>query len=142
MSDFDDPLNEVMDIFSDFLSGLRPGSKVSAAGLLRYRAGSDARDWAAPGETKRLPAEWQMLAGSIQWSGTAQTSGTLEVTFPAIFSGLPLVFVTPIGTTPLFRDIRCQAPLAGAGSMEIWWFSEENLTTATFCWLAIGPIGL
>jgi hypothetical protein len=66
----------------------------------------------------------------------------MEVTFPARFSGLPLVLVTPINTTPLFEDVRFQAPLASAAGMEIYWFSAVNLTMVTFAWLAIGPIGL
>jgi hypothetical protein len=88
------------------------------------------------------PTEWQMLAGTIQWTGGAKTSDTLEVTFPAEFSGTPIVFVTPVNTTPLFQDVRCQAPVSSAASMEIYWFSAVNLTAVTFSWLAIGPVGL
>jgi hypothetical protein len=143
MSDFDDLFTRSEeDEFGDFLRWLRPGRKVNLTGMLRYREGSDAQDWAEPGGAKYLPREWQILAGSIKWSGAAATSGVVEVTFPAKFSGLPLVYVTPINTTPLFKDIRCQAPLASAEAMEIWWFAGASLTEAIFCWLAIGPIGL
>lgn len=143
MSDFDDVFTRSEDDeFGDFLRRLRPGRRVNLSGMFRYREGSDARDWANPGGTKYLPREWQMLAGSAKWTGAAATSGVVEVTFPAKFSGLPLVYVTPINTAPLFQDIRCQAPLSSAEAVEIWWWSAESLTEAIFSWLAIGPIGL
>jgi hypothetical protein len=142
MGDFDDPFSDGADEFSNFRSVLGPGSKVGASGLLRYREGGDPRDWAAPGGGKYLPNEWQLLAGSIEWTGAGAASGVKEVTLPATFSGLPLVFVTPINTTPLYKDVRCQCPPAGPSTFEIWWFSAENLTAITFAWLAIGPVGL
>jgi hypothetical protein len=142
MSEFDDLFTKNEDEFSDFLKWLRPGQKIGLSGVLRYHEGSDPRDWADPGGAKYLPKEWQMLCGSIAWTGSAADHGAVEVTFPAAFSGTPIVLVTPINTTPLYKDIRCQAPLTSAAAMEIWWFSANNLTAATFTWLAIGPIGL
>lgn len=145
MSDWDDYFTKDKsgeDDFGDFLSGLRPGRRVSIAGSFRYRTGADAQDWGRPGAAKYLPREWQMLAGAVAWTGSAATSGMVEVTFPAAFSGSPLTWVTPVLTTPLFQDVRCQAALQSNSSLEIWWFAGASLTRVEFHWLAIGPVAI
>lgn len=142
MSEFDDYFLREDEQYSDFLRGLRPGRKVSIAGTFRYREGSDPREWASPGGVKYLPREWQMLAGAVAWTGAAASSGMVEVTFPATFSGSPLTWVTPVLTTPLFQDVRCQAALQSNASMEIWWYAGASLTRVEFHWLAIGPVAI
>lgn len=145
MSDFDDEFlrdEEGDEGFGGFLRGLKPGHKVSVAGTFRYRQGGNPREWGDPGEAKYLPREWQMLAGAVAWTGTAATTGVVEVTFPAVFSGSPLTWVTPVLTNPLFQDVRCQAALQSNESIEIWWFAGASLTRVEFHWLAIGPIAI
>lgn len=146
MTDWDDYFGrhyrEGEDDFGDFLDGLRPGHKVTISGTLRYRQGASGKDWANPGAAKYIPREWQILAGAVAWTGAAATSGVVEVTFPAVFSGSPLTWVTPVLTTPLFQDVRCQAVLQSNASLEIWWFAGASLTRVEFHWLAIGPIAV
>lgn len=127
--------------FEDFLSGLRPGQKVSLGGGLRYREGGDARDWSAPGQTKRVPGEWMMQLGVISDSFTAAASGMIPVTFPQPFVDPPWIIACPVNTLPAFQDVRLLPTIASAASLEIYWFSRFNLTYLEIAWLAIGPIG-
>ena len=133
--------DEGWDSFEAFVEGLRPGRAARLGGLLRYRQGGEARDWAQPGELKFVPVDYQVLVGSIRWNGTASASGALEVTFPAPFSQDPVVLCTPVNTTPLFQDVRCQMAIASPLRAEIHWFAAASLTAAVFHWLAIGPVG-
>ena len=136
-------MDETEDEFGSFLpEGLRPGRMVSLSGRLRYHQGSDSRDWADPGAQKYVPVDWTMQCGTIAWTGTSRTSGAVEVTFPARFSGTPVVLATPVNTTPLFDDIRLQACLTSVAGMEIHWHSAVGLTRVEVCWLALGPIGV
>jgi hypothetical protein len=132
---------ETWDSFETFVEGLRPGRAARLGGLLRYRQGGDARDWAYPGAAKFVPVDYQVLVGSVQWSGTARASEALEVTFPAPFSQDPIVLCTPVNTSPLFQDVRCQMPIASPHGAEIHWFAGADLTAVVFHWLAIGPVG-
>lgn len=129
--------------FADFFPpGLRPGRAISLSGKLRYRQGSDSRDWADPGGQKYVPLDWIMQCGCVAWTGTARTYGAVEVTFPARFSGTPVVLATPVNTAPPFEDIRLQACLSSAAGMEIHWHSAVGLTRVEVCWLALGPMGV
>jgi hypothetical protein len=133
--------DESWDSFEAFVEALKPGRAVRLGGLLRYRQGGDPRDWSQPGAIKYVPVDYQVLVGSIQWSGTASASGALEVIFPAPFSQDPIVLCTPVNTTPLFQDVRAQMPIASPLTAEIHWFAAADLTALVFHWLAIGPVG-
>lgn len=141
MSTFDDEFGEEGG-FGDWLSGLRPGHKVSGARLLRYRQGSDPRDWSAAGGAKYLPRDWQMQCGTQKWTGAAAVAGALQVTFPVAFADPPVFLATCLNTTPLFQRIQFQCPTQSAGAQEIYWWAAAALTRVDFCWLALGPIGM
>lgn len=128
--------------FEDYLEERRPGERHLLLPLLACRKGGDAAAWAVPGGYRYVPRNWTACVGASRWSGGAATSGVLEVALPVKYADYPLVWVTVQGTTPLFKDVRCQVPLASPGALEIWWFAEEALTQVTFNWLAIGPLGV
>lgn len=136
----DDPNSDFPD-FEDFMASLEPGRKARSWGILRYREGNDPHSWAGPGATIYIPTDYQILVGASKWTGSARTSGAYEVTFPVVFADLPLIFATPISTTPLFQDVRIQCPPSSGAAFEWYWFAGANLTVVTVSWLAIGPVG-
>ena len=127
--------------FEDFLSGLQPGRKVTLGGGLRYREGGDARDWSAPGQTKRVPGDWMMQIGVRSDTFAAATSGMVEVSFPQAFGDPPWIMACPVNTLPAFQDVRVLPTIASAAGLEIYWHSSVNLTYIEISWMAIGPIG-
>ncbi len=141
MSSFDDEFSEEGG-FGDWLSGLRPGHKVSLGGSLRYRQGSDPKDWSQPGGSKYLPREWQMQVGAQKWTGGARKSAGFEINFPVAFADPPVVLVSCSNTTPLFEEVRFQVTFQSAATVEVYWWSTNNLTLVSVSWLAIGPIGM
>lgn len=130
------------DFFDNWLGGIKPGSRVANIAALRYRQGSDPRDWSQPGGTKYLPGEWHLQCGSQKWSGAAAVSGGFEITFPIQFAEPPVILAVPTLSTPLFQDVRLQVNIQSAGAVEVYWFSAVNITLLWVHWLAIGPIGL
>lgn len=131
-------------LFDDFLGegGIRPGSTVSGVGRLRYRSGSDPKDWSQPGGSDYLPRDWHMQCGAEDWSGGARSSGGFEITFPTPFAEPPLVICCAAGTIPAFEEIRFQTTIQSAAVIEVYWWSTNNLTKVVINWLALGPIGL
>jgi hypothetical protein len=143
IDEYDDDTGGFGDFFGDFLDiGIRPGHKVSMVGQLRYRQGSDPRDWSGSGAAKYLPRDWHMMCGSKQWTGAAATSGAVEVTFPAPFGDLPLILATVHNTTPIFKTCELLASPASSQTMEIYWRCSDSLTRVDIYWLALGPIGI
>ena len=130
------------EIFDDWKGEIRPGSKESHVGMLRYRQGNDARDWSGGGAQKFLPGDWEMQAGCSKQTFSARKSGGFEITFPVPFAEPPLCFVSPAGTTPLFEEIRYQVTIQSNAVIEVYWWSTNNLTALWVDWLAMGPIGL
>lgn len=128
--------------FKDWVGDIRPGTRVSHVGLLRYRQGNDPRDWSGGGGSKYLPGDWHMMCGCSHQSFSARSSGGFEITFPVPFAEPPLCFVSPAGTTPLFEEIRYQVTIQSAAVIEVYWWSTNNLTHLWVNWLAMGPIGL
>ena len=135
-------MSDMFDGFDDFSGGnLKPGRKATLGGTLRYHEGSDPNDWSFPGGAKYVPHDYMILVGSFKWTGTARTSGAVEVTFPAVFAGEPIVICSVASTVPVWQDCRCQAPPSSGSAFEIYWFSAVNLTQVVFHWLGIGPLG-
>ncbi len=128
--------------FDDFLGTIKSGTTVSGVGRLRYRQGSDVKDWSQPGGSKYLSRDWHMQCGCKKWTGAARNSGAFEITFPTPFAEPPLILVGPSGTTPLFEEIRFQTTIQSASVIEVYWWSTNNLTKVQVNWLALGPIGL
>ena len=130
------------EVFDDFLGEIKPGTTVSGAGRLRYRQGSDKRDWSAGGNAKYLPGDWHMQCGAHEKMFTQRKSGGFEITFPTPFAEPPVFIVSCAGTLPLFEEVRFQATIQSAAVIEVYWWSTNNLTRVYVNWLALGPIGL
>ena len=139
MTDQDDGFGGYYD---SFLEGITPGSKVSSGGIFRYRQGGDPRDWSAAGGSKYLPGDWQMQAGCIKWTGAAAASGMVEITFPTPFADSPIVLCTVTNTNPGFERCVVQPTIAAPSLLEVYWWSDNNLTRVDIFWLALGSIGL
>jgi hypothetical protein len=132
------------DFFKGFMDGLKPGSgRVRAVnGDLRYRQGGDPSTWAYPGAAKYLPGNWQMQCGSSKWTGVAATSGSWVLTYPVGFADNPVVVMTVIYTFPLFERAVVQPNHASTTALEVYWWSDNNLTALWVSWLALGPIAM
>jgi hypothetical protein len=132
------------DLFADWLDGLSPGAgRVSSLiGQLRYRAGGSSTDWSTPGSTKYLPRDWHMQTGCFRDMFTARSSGGFEFDFPVSFSEPPLLISSIAGTLPSFEEAVMQTTVASASTVEVYWWSTNNLTRIWVNWLALGPIGL
>jgi hypothetical protein len=132
------------DLFKDWLHGLEPGAgRVgSVVGQLRYRAGGDARDWSTPGSTKYLPGDWNMQTGCFRKMFTARNSGGFEFNFPVAFAEPPLLISSIAGTLPSFEESVMQTTVQSKSTVEVYWWSTNNLTRIWVNWLALGPIGL
>lgn len=139
MDDKEDTFGE---FFKGFMEGLKPGTaRIRAAiGDLRYRQGASAESWALPGAQKYLPGNWQMQCGSSKWTGVAATSGSWEITYPIGFASHPVVLMTCIYTFPLFERAVVQPNHAATTTLEVYWWSDNNLTAVWVSWLAIGPM--
>jgi hypothetical protein len=124
--------------FDEFMKNSGPGRVLVSQQLLRYRQGGDARSWGEPGSASYVPRGAFLQAGSVSWSGEAATHGSLTFAFKNAFIETPLVLVTVVNTTPLFKGVWFQAASDGPG-MEIWWWSGDALTEVWFHWLAVGP---
>ena len=129
-------------LFGDFLDTVKPGTRVSGIGLMRYRAGASSRNWSSPGNAKYLPGDWHMQCGAHKKMFTQRSSGGFEITFPIPFAEPPLFIVSCGGTLPLFEEVRFQSTIQSSAVIEIYWWSTNNLTRVYVNWLAFGPIGL
>ena|SRR3990172_1209380 len=136
----DDPMED-FGSFEDFLKGLKPGENRPLSGLLRYRQGADPLDWSTPGATKYIPGSWQLITGSIKWTGAAAMSGVKEWNLAVTFANNPIIIASPFFTWPIAVDIRCLVVASSWSAAEVWWWSASNLTQCAFHWLALGPIG-
>jgi len=109
---------------------------------LLYRQGSSATDWAEAGSPTQIPETVRIQVGSMHWgSGTPESSGTIDVTYPMPYSQPPLVFVQYVGadTQKNFCDgVRVADRL---GFTYEWKTSGLNgdITSLDFSWFAIGP---
>ncbi len=140
MSENDDAFGG--DLFGDFLDTVKPGTRVSAVGMMRYRQGNDPRNWSGPGGSKYLPGDWHMQCGAHKKMFTVRKSGGFEITFPIPFAEPPLFLVSCAGTLPMFEEVRMQSTIQSAAVIEIYWWSTNFLTRVYVNWLAFGPIGL
>ena len=139
--EFDEPDNQ-FEGFEDFLSGLHPGRTVSLGGGLRYREGGDARDWSAPGATKRIPGDWMMQIGVIDDTFASSVNGMIEVTFPQPFVDPPWVTACVVNTIPFNSPTKIMAAISSAAGLELYWNSAPiSSTYMAISWMAIGPIG-
>jgi hypothetical protein len=130
------------ELFGDWLEGIKPGRVSSAVGQMRYRAGSDPRDWSAPGSSKYLPGDWHMQCGCYRKMFTARSSGGFEFDFPIAFAEPPLLISSIAGTLPSFEEAVMQTTVQSSSTIEVYWWSTNNLTRIWVNWLALGPIGI
>lgn len=132
------------DLFAGWLDQFGPGEgRVSSlVGQLVYRAGSDALDWSQPGSTKYLPRNWHMQAGCYRDTFTARSSGGFEFDFPIPFADPPLLISSIAGTLPAFEESIIQTTVQSKTTIEVYWWSTNNLTRIWVNWLALGPIGV
>lgn len=132
------------EFYTGFMEGLKPGSgRVrSVIGDMRYRQGANVDNWALPGAQKFLPGSWEMQCGSSKWTGVAATSGSWLLTYPVGFANNPVVLMTVIYTFPLFERAVVQPNHASTTALEVYWWSDNNLTALWVSWLALGPIAL
>jgi hypothetical protein len=127
--------------FEDFLSNLKPGTKV-AGNFLRYREGGDALDWSVPGQTKRIPLEWFMQIGIRSDTFGAATSGMLSVTFPQAYHRPPWIIAGVMNTLPAFTRAYVISTLASSAEAEFYWRTATNITYIEISWMVIGPTGM
>lgn len=132
------------DLFADWMENLEPGAgKVSSMiGRLIYRQGGSSTDWSTPGAQKFLPRDWHMQCGCYRKIFTARSSGGFSFTFPISFAEPPIIISSIAGTLPSFEESVMQTTIASASTVEVYWWSTNNLTRIWVNWLAMGPIGL
>ena len=132
------------DLFKAWLDNLGPGAgRVSALiGQLRYRAGSSKNDWSSPGSTKFLPRDWHMQVGCFRKMFSARKSGGFEFDFPVDFADPPILISSIAGTLPSFEQVVMQTTVQSKSTVEVYWWSVNNLTRIWVNWLAMGPIGI
>ena len=143
MTDEFEEIDSGFEGFEDFLSGLRPGTKVTGGGLLRYREGGDAADWSSPGATKRVPTNYMIQIGVIDDTFASAVNGMIEVTFPQAFTDPPWVTACVVNTLPAFSPTKIMACVSSAAAVELFWNSAPiSSTYMAISWMAIGPIGV
>jgi len=74
--------------------------------------------------------------GVKNWTGGSATSGSVTVTFPEVYSTIPVVFVTPLSAS----DVKVRA-VPTASNFALSWTATAAKTTIDFMWIALGFIG-
>jgi len=100
------------------------------------RKGGNAANWATAGTSDQTPGAVRMQAGAQACS----VVGIGSVNFTTAFSGTPLVFVTPIGTSST-DQLFAWVHTIGTGSFSCTIVDETGAVVGVrdFHWLAIGP---
>jgi hypothetical protein len=83
-----------------------------------------------------------MQTGCYRDTFTARSSGGFEFDFPVPFADPPLLISSIAGTLPAFEESVMQTTVQSASTVEVYWWSTNNLTRIWVNWLALGPIGL
>jgi len=109
---------------------------------LMGRQGGLDDDWDFHGATNYLPGKVKMYCGQSAWIGGAAGTGTVTVTFPAVFAKPPMVIVTQrqtAGVIPL-RQIFGVTATAVDDFNWSWTSAEvgETFAHAACNWIAIG----
>ncbi len=73
---------------------------------------------------------------------TARNSGGFEFNFPVPFAEPPILISSIAGTLPNFEESIIQTTVQSASTVEVYWWSTNNLTRIWVNWLALGPIGI
>ena len=126
---------------------LHPNIAVNAAMLdddavtrLYRRQGGHATEWNVTGVTDYTPGAVRMQTGSKEWTGAANTSGALAVTFPVAFSDKPLGFANCIGIAA-DDEVNVVVFINSNTTMTLYWrtIDVSQRTSLDFSWFAVGP---
>ncbi len=110
-----------------------------ASNFHRYHQNGDGSDnLGVAGGSTLIPirATTFFQSGAKNWSGGSATSGSVTVTFPEVFSTIPVVFVTPYSAS----DVKVRA-VPTATNFNLLWTAGAAKTTIDFMWMALGFIG-
>lgn len=104
------------------------------------RQGGHATEWNVTGVTSYTPGMVRMQAGSKEWTGAANTSGALAVTFPVAFSDKPIGFANCLGIAA-DDEVNIVVFINSNTTMTLYWktIDTSQRTSLDFSWLAIGP---
>lgn len=117
-------------IEDDAVDDSKVGSRVP---MLVKRQGGHATSWATAGNTDYTPTAVKMQVGTKQWSGSAASSGQIDVTLPAAYPGTDLPWASATASDPLIN----LAYIGGGGVEEIdtisfTWNTIDGSTTTLF----------
>jgi len=117
------------DIVANMLASLR----------VTDRQGGNVSNWGTAGDTNYdVIANTSFIqVGAKTWTGSADTVGTIVVTFPMAFSAVPVAIVSPMAITggSWFSFVLDVA----ADTLTVIWVADAATTVISFTWLAIGP---
>jgi hypothetical protein len=102
----------------------------NGASKVSNRQGSSATNWNSIGSTNYVPASARILCGAVNVPG----GGTVDVTFPITFGGIPVVFVT----AETANNVMTAYPLS-TSQVRISCYSGGSPSSGNCFWLAIGP---
>lgn len=118
------------DVATDAVTGVG----ALAATYLNRQGGSET-DWDTAGETDYSPDKIRMQFGSVNI-----TVGAKTITFPKPFTAEPILFITPVGTSPRFAT----ASSISTTQATLNAYDEDGNAPAgavAVFWMALGPVG-
>lgn len=107
--------------------------------ILRRQGGS-ATLWNTIGTTNYQVPSSYVHVGAITWTGGAAANGNVTLTFPIVFTNLPLVFIQVINRAADV-DVTTVVSAIAANQCVINWIDNSggNHTDIDFAWWAVGP---
>jgi hypothetical protein len=125
----------VLTLFADLVSAI-----AAKVGIYR-RQGGNSVDWSSPGTTTYTPAAPRILVGVISLAVTNLVgglySGTVSITFPASFTGKPLIFVS-LGNAPSTTRINASSYSITPTGCGILVQCDLSVNPIYVHWIAIG----
>lgn len=110
----------------------------AGAPQLHSRRGGNGTNWDIPGATPYTTANLSFEVGSIQWTGTAASQGSIGVGFTTAFTGTPIV----IATCTEWVGVVVSAIGAAPNGVTLWWRNTIGTTIATceIQYIVVGPV--
>ena len=105
-------------------------------GVVR-RQGGDTADWNVAGATNYVPGPTKMEVGCVTWTGGAAASGSVTVTFPRDFDGMPLIFAT-VAAISGAALVGVVGVAISDSQAALTWYASANQTSVTINWMAFG----
>jgi hypothetical protein len=125
------------DDFNKYLKDLGPDPLSRFLPRILYRKGGDALNWGTPGNLRLGSMNPILQVGCTEWDELPKLTDTHIVTYPNPYSGLPLVFLTPMQVDPATAVLTWWVE-SEATRFIITWTSDVNVTEIFFAWMAIG----